>query len=102
MRNRHRPRLCRNCRAPMAGQEDSCWRCGVEWAPEQSPRTTLRLVPATAPTRAEDVPEHRIPVPPAARGCAVTDVRLDAERWTNEGGSFQSHARMPRRAAVRR
>ena len=101
MRNRHRPRLCRNCRAPMAGQEDSCWRCGVEWAPEQSPRTTLRLVP-TAPIPAGDVPEHRIAVLAAARERAVTEVRLEAERWTNEGGSFQSQARVPRRAAVRR
>ena len=26
--SRHRPRLCRICRGPMGGQEDSCWRCG--------------------------------------------------------------------------
>jgi hypothetical protein len=44
MRNRHLPRVCANCRAPMAGQESSCWRCGVEWASEDEPRTTLRLV----------------------------------------------------------
>ena len=44
MRNRHRPRLCRSCEAPMAGDTGTCWRCGVEWAPEETPRTTLRLV----------------------------------------------------------
>ena len=31
MRNRHIPRLCRSCDAPMAGQEDSCWSCGAAW-----------------------------------------------------------------------
>ena len=53
MRNRHRPRLCRSCEAPMAGDTGTCWRCGVEWAPEESPRTTLRLVPATAPDQVD-------------------------------------------------
>lgn len=65
MRNRHHPRLCRNCAAPMPGQEDTCWRCGVEWTPEETPRTTLRLVPAGAPDQADDpaiavrLPLHR-------------------------------------------
>jgi hypothetical protein len=31
MRDRHHPRLCRTCQAPMARQETSCWRCGAEW-----------------------------------------------------------------------
>jgi hypothetical protein len=70
MRNRHAARLCRSCQAPMAGQEDTCWRCGVAWAAEAEPRTTLRLVPAGAPSQAV----------------------LDAERWTNEGGSLASAA----------
>jgi hypothetical protein len=71
MRSRHVSRLCRSCQAPMAGQEDACWRCGVAWAAEDEPRTTLRLVPAGAPSQAV----------------------LDTERWTNEGGSFASAAR---------
>jgi len=33
VRNRHAPRLCRRCRAPMAGQTDHCWQCGEAWAP---------------------------------------------------------------------
>src|SRR5215208_3711682 len=48
MRNRHFPRLCRHCRAPMARQEDSCWRCGTHWVPEGQP--TLRLIPGDADT----------------------------------------------------
>jgi hypothetical protein len=30
MRERHFPRLCRFCDAPMA-QEDICWSCGSRW-----------------------------------------------------------------------
>jgi hypothetical protein len=29
IRDRHHPRLCRTCQAPMARQEASCWRCGA-------------------------------------------------------------------------
>lgn len=29
--NRHRPRLCRECTAPMAGQSQECWQCGAVW-----------------------------------------------------------------------
>jgi hypothetical protein len=43
MRNRHFPRLCHSCQAPMGGQEDACWRCGVTWTPEQAP-AALRLI----------------------------------------------------------
>jgi hypothetical protein len=60
MRNRHVPRVCGNCGAPMAGEEGRCWRCGVEATPEDAPPTTLRLVSdrgslvaeASAPRRA--------------------------------------------------
>jgi hypothetical protein len=58
MRNRHRPRLCGTCTAPVAGDEEKCRRCGEEWAPENEPRTKLRLVPAPAAgsgTFADDV-----------------------------------------------
>ena len=52
----------------MARQEDTCWRCGTEWAQEAEPRTTWRLIPGDAD---------------------------DAERWTNEGGSFASEVTAP-------
>ena len=70
MRNRHVPRLCRSCQAPMVSDEDGCWRCGVAWAAEDEPRTTLRLVPAGPSSEAG----------------------LDTERWINEGGSVASAA----------
>ena len=60
MRERHFPRLCRTCRAPMARQEDTCWRCGTRWGAEAEPPTRLTLI---------------------AGG-------LDG--WTNEGGSFEA------------
>jgi hypothetical protein len=53
----------------MARQEDACWRCGTQWAPEKEPRTTLRLVHGDSP--------------------AAT---VDAERWINEGGSVAATA----------
>jgi hypothetical protein len=28
----------------MARQEDACWRCGTQWASEDGPRTTLRVI----------------------------------------------------------
>jgi hypothetical protein len=75
MRERHRARVCRHCEAPMARQVDACWRCGIEWAPEEEPRTTLRLI----------------------LGGALRETDA-ADRWTNEGGSFASEVTAPLRA----
>jgi predicted amidophosphoribosyltransferase len=44
MRERHHPRVCRSCRAPMARQEDACWRCGTRWASEDTLPTTLTVL----------------------------------------------------------
>ena len=49
----------------MARQQDSCWRCDTQWVPEGQP--ALRLIPGDA----------------------------DADRWTNEGGSFASEVTLP-------
>lgn len=49
MRDRHMPRICRSCSAPMARQEDSCWRCGTRWTSEDAPRTESRLAPVPPP-----------------------------------------------------
>jgi hypothetical protein len=32
VRERYRPRRCENCRADIAGQDDTCRRCGAGWA----------------------------------------------------------------------
>jgi predicted amidophosphoribosyltransferase len=65
MRERHFPRVCRSCRAPMARQEDTCWHCGTQWATEEAPRTTLRAIPGGA----QDRPEPAIAV--AAQAVAL-------------------------------
>jgi hypothetical protein len=63
----------------MARQEDTCWRCGSEWASEDEQRTTLRLIPGDAHEQVED-----------------------AERWTNEGGYFASEVTAPLTVAAAR
>ena len=69
MRDRHIPRLCRSCTAPMARQQDTCWRCGVEWS------TNAPSHPAADPT-AEAL--LRVEV----------EARVSAERWIDEGGTY--------------
>jgi hypothetical protein len=69
MSDRHVPRLCHSCTAPMASQEDSCWHCGVQWASEDVPSTTLRAI-------AGGLLAH--PVTELARA----EMRHDNDRWT--------------------
>lgn len=56
MRNRHLARVCGVCHAPMARQEETCWRCGATWTtPEDAPRITstpVALPVAVAPKKA--------------------------------------------------
>ena len=91
MRERHFPRVCRSCSAPMARQEDACWRCGTQWASEDGPRTTLTVI--TGGAQAEHPSEPAI----AVAGRAASEACLDADRWANEGGSLA-----PRKAVARR
>jgi hypothetical protein len=68
----------------MARQENACWRCGAKWASEEVPRTALRVIAGGRPLH------------PAARAVAG----LDADRWTNDGGSVDSQAAAAARPAV--
>ena len=80
MRDRHFPRLCGACRAPMARQQEACWRCGSQCASWGAARTRLRVVPggaAPAATRDER---------------AVVQARGDMDRWITEGGSVPVEA----------
>jgi hypothetical protein len=92
MRERHFPRVCRSCQAPMARQEDSCWRCGARWASKDAPRTTLRVIAGGVPTHVAGAPHPRIAVAVADSARAASEARLDADRWMNEGGSSASEA----------
>jgi hypothetical protein len=89
MRNRHIPRLCRACRAPMARQEDTCWRCGTQWATEDRPRTPLHVIPGGAPT--DTVGKAR----------AVNEARLAIDRWVDEGGNVPFRAAALPRVTLR-
>jgi hypothetical protein len=71
MRDRHLPRLCRTCQAPMARQEDRCWRCAGRWASGDKPR--LRVIVGGASTDGARDP-----------GIAA----LDVDRWLNDGGAL--------------
>jgi ribosomal protein L40E len=64
MRERHIARLCHSCQAPMAGQADTCWRCGTEWASEDALRPRLRVIPGG----------------------------IEMDRWVDEGGSVPVEA----------
>jgi hypothetical protein len=74
MRDRHLPRLCRACHTQMARQEDTCSRCGTQWATEDRPRTPLHVIPGRVPTDA------------AGKARAVNEARLAMDRWVDEGG----------------
>jgi hypothetical protein len=76
MRDRHFPRVCGSCDAPMARQEDACWSCGTRWASEDEPRTALHAAPEEG--------------------------LLQTERWIDEGGSFDREANRPAAAGVAR
>jgi hypothetical protein len=92
MRDRHFPRLCRSCEAPMARQDDTCWRCGATWDYRDRPRSRLRVIPGGATTdREEDASEPRNPAA-VANGRAANQIQLDADRWTDDGGSLGAEA----------
>ena len=55
MRNRHFPRLCDYCQAPMGAQQDSCWRCGETWASEPKAAVRLRLIEGGAAVAVQPV-----------------------------------------------
>ena len=102
MRGRHFPRVCRSCQAPMARQEDTCWRCGARWAADDAPRTTMRVIAGGAPTHVAGAPDPRLAVAVADNARAASEARLDADRWMNEGGSFDSEAAAALRATTGR
>ena len=92
MRNRHFARRCVSCQAPMARQEDTCWRCGAQWRSEERPPTTLHVIPGDAPARVAGAIGHALAAGVATRARAETPARLDLDRWTGEGGSVDSES----------
>jgi hypothetical protein len=101
MRCRHLPRLCGSCQAPMARQENACWRCGAQWRSEQRPPTTLRIS-GDAPAEVGGANGHRIAAGVTTHLHAATPPRVDLDRWTDEGGSFDRDADAPIAATTAR
>ena len=89
MTDRHVPRLCPGCQAPMAGQEASCWRCGAQWASEDVPPTRLRAIAGGL---------HAYPVAEPAR----VQTPNDDDRWANEGVGSEATPPLLRAVAARR
>jgi hypothetical protein len=79
MRNRHIPRICDTCQAPMACQEDACWRCGAPRTGDATSATRLRVI--------------------AGAGRQTSD---DGDRWVDEGGSIAFEADDQPRVATNR
>jgi hypothetical protein len=47
-RQRHFPRLCQSCQAPMAVQEDNCWACGALWDSSRIAKHAKNQLPSHA------------------------------------------------------
>lgn len=86
MRDRHIPRICRSCQAPLARQQDGCWRCGTDWATEHERAAPLRVIPggALALPAGTRVPAVAAMLNGSLR--AAVEARVAADRWSNEGG----------------
>jgi hypothetical protein len=92
MRDRHLPRLCRSCDAPMAGQEDSCWKCGAGWDDPLARQTPVRVVSDRAAERPDGGEQPLIPATVARESPALARAQDDADRWTDEGGRVAAEA----------
>jgi hypothetical protein len=64
----------------MARQQDACWLCGTRLASDDEPRVTLRAIPRATPAAIAAA------VGPIAE--AAAQASSDADRWVDEGGSF--------------
>jgi hypothetical protein len=70
MRERHFPRLCHTCQAPMARQESACWSCGSAW--EAEPQLAGSAIgPGIGVEVGHSAPAH---------------IPSDVDRWVSDGG----------------
>ena len=99
MRDRHIPRLCRSCQAPMARHEAACWSCGTQWADEDVPQPALRVIAGGA-ARDALMPEFDSAV--VGAGAGVQPGQIDADRWIIDGGSVDFEAAAQVRATPAR
>lgn len=97
MRDRHRPRLCRSCDAPMARQEVSCWRCEAAWDDRSARRIARLVVPGGHAASPRGGGQSSAPAV-IGEARAVARARFARRRLAGEGGNWA--AQRPRRAHV--
>jgi hypothetical protein len=85
MRDRHFPRLCRTCDAPMARQEDTGWKSGAAWDQRRATRKLLRVIGSRAAERTESGHQPLIAAGITIRA-RVAQAQHDVDRWADEGG----------------
>jgi hypothetical protein len=76
----------------MSRQEDTCWRCGSQWTFDQAPPTTLQVRAGDGAVHGAGGCEARIATAVGDDARAVTQARVDLDRWVNEGGSVPFEA----------
>ena len=79
MSDRHIPRLCRSCDAPMDRQEDTCWRCGATW----DYGTPAARATGTIAERATAAAGSASPAP---GGTERAGIQGDSDHWDDDGG----------------
>ena len=62
----------------MARQQDACWRCGAQWASEDVPRTTLRLIAGGRPLSTAANPAQPGAAPDVGIGSEAVAVAVSA------------------------
>ena len=87
MRDRHFPRLCRCCDAPMAREEDSCWRCEAAWE-YRSARRSARLVVCGGHAARPGGPGQSSAPAVIGEALAVAQASLVRHRVAGEGGTW--------------
>jgi hypothetical protein len=101
MRERHFPRLCRSCDAPMARQEDSCWRCEAAWD-DWSARRSARLVARDGYAARSGGGGQSSAAAVIGEARSVAEARFARRRLAGEGGSWAAQgSRRAQVAAVR-
>jgi hypothetical protein len=86
MRERHFPRLCRSCDAPVARHEDSCRRCETGRRDRSARQSARLVVPRGHAGRLTGGGQSSAPaVTGGAR--AVAQARLARHRLAGKGGS---------------
>ena len=98
MRDRHFPRLCRSGDAPMARQEDSCWRCEADWDDRPARRSARLVVRGGHAARPRGGGQSSAPAV-IGEARAVAQARFARPRLAGEGGNWA--AQRSRRVAAR-